>query len=271
VSLLIDAYFLRGDYRHIEQTKVLGSLVKRPVSGVDDVLEILGQVYRDANSPFPFIGNIKALSNGLVVPNVGDCFFWFIVSNDSDTIILEDFGSSDKANRISILDQICNSAATQKNSIWTFAESWLRTHHKTSTERLVSYYVHYVKTHFYNDEYRDWLGADGTFVQAPFDISTNKYHYTGIDLRSIDSTSQLRGQLESDVFNSDSAVRISPGEQREIRIFVSEYMVSKRIPLDTVIDNHGLKDVHCVSVSKYEAIRNDILSIYSKKSKALFS
>ena len=88
MSLLIDAYFLRGDYRHIEQTKVLGSLVKRPVSGVDDVLEILGQVYRDANSPFPFIGNIKALSNGLVVPNVGDCFFWFIVSNDSDTIIL---------------------------------------------------------------------------------------------------------------------------------------------------------------------------------------
>ena len=264
--MLIDIYCLKGNPQKIEQAEIVGSLIRKQVLKFDDILDLIAGIYQDANSPFPYIGNVHASTNGLVVPSVGNYFFWVILSKTSDVIVLDDFGAALTNNRISVLNNICTRAAGEKNSIWDFASKWSLTHHKTSTERLVSYYVYFVKNHFEADDYASWLKADGYFVQAPFDEYMSKYHYTGIDMSSLDSSDRLSGMLETAIFRSIPNNRISQALQKEIHRFVSEYMKYRKLPSDTTVsEKSGRKGENVISTGRMESLKNDAILNYSRR------
>lgn len=265
--MLIDIYCLKGDPHKMEQAEIVGTLIRKQVFKFDDILELITNIYQDVNTPFPYIGNVEANSKGLIIPSVGNFFFWVILSKTSDVIVLDDFGASLTSNRITVLNKMCERAASDRNSIWQFADKWQMSHHKTSIERLVSYYVYYVVNHFNAKDYRSWLMADGYFVQAPFDENLNKYHYTGIDMSILNNTALLSGKLETAIFNSDQANRINPLTQRKIRAFVKDYLKIKKINPATEVseDGSGRKSGNVISLSRFESLKNDVIQGFSNK------
>lgn len=265
--MLIDIYCLKGNPQKIEQSQIVGSLTGKQVFKFDDILELIKGIYQDVKTPFPYIGNVEANNRGLIIPSIGDYFFWVILSKTSDIIVLDDFGASLTSNRITVLNNMCTKAASDKNSIWEFADKWQLSHHKTSIERLVSYYVYYVRNHYNATDYKSWLMADGYFVQAPFDENQNKYHYTGIDMSVLNNTERLSGRLETAIFNSNPNHRITPFLQREIRIFVNDYLKSKRIAPNTAVNDDGSarKGSVTISAGRFESLKNDIIQSFSNR------
>ncbi len=92
--MLIDIYCLKGDPHKMEQAEIVGTLIRKQVFKFDDILELITNIYQDVNTPFPYIGNVEANSKGLIIPSVGNFFFWVILSKTSDVIVLDDFGAS---------------------------------------------------------------------------------------------------------------------------------------------------------------------------------
>lgn len=261
--MLISIACLHGDYNEFPSVKLDGIIKDLEVNSFNDVLRHLANIYAHPQNPYPIIGNVKATEKGLLIPNIGNRFFWFYVQDNYTNIILDDFGSGKGV--INSLNTICHNSLFRMASIWEYNNSWSRTHHKTSSERLISYYVNYVINNTEKEKYTDWLGATGEFFVDLSDPEKNERFYVNIDMRLVDNSNHLKGILEAKLINHIN--KYDQETQKEVRHIVEQFMFTKHLDEATNVATTTNKNSSGFPLSKVESLSKDLISSYNKTKK----
>lgn len=251
--MLISIACLTGSPDNMARARVFGIMKNIEVKNQNDVLKAITKLYRHPKSPFPCIGTVRAGIDGIVAPANCDTFMWITV-NEGGNVILDDFGSGDRTNRMDNFNRICQIAMKRCQSIWKFSEMWTLSHHKTSIEALVRNYVNFVTMTQPRSSYLSWLGASGAFTRAPFHSSEELY-YVGIDMSSIDNTQSVKAVLEDAFFREfvkkhDNSLEIQGGA------FISRFLESRRIHAEAKINSSRTFDERRMESLKKEMIHS---------------
>ncbi|MGN1392769.1 MAG: hypothetical protein ACI4V7_01785 [Succinivibrionaceae bacterium] len=261
--MLINIACLEGDPDRLSSAKLVALRSNLQVTSLKEVINAISDLYKFKDSPLPYIGNVKATSDGLLIPSIGNLFLWIVLQDSYSNIILDDFGSGSQKNRMSSLDSSCRQNMLYKKSIWEFANNWSLTHHKTSVERLVSYYVNYVGNHQEVFVYKKWLKAIGSFLISPIHNDKNLRFYVGIDLSCLDSSNSLKGVLETSIVKQHNLNILGNKKlEKEIIFFVSKFMNDKKLSLDTKITNNTNDNEY--PITKVDSLTKDLLKNYAK-------
>jgi hypothetical protein len=254
--MLVNIACLKGNSEELNRAKLLGEFREIDVTNTDPIIAKITEIYKHPDSPYPRLGTVKATLDGFIVPQIGDCFFWVTI-DQGGPIILEDFGSGN--DRLDRFNSICRQQMSRGASIWAFAELWNQSHHKSSIERLVSYYVHNVTSQMSVSAYASWLGGRGNFVRLPEDHSKEDTYCVGIDMSFLDNSSNLVGLLENHICNKVFKGDLSKNDQRFIHKFVVKFVLYKSIDTKAIVSkNDGITE------SRFETLCRDITNMYNK-------
>lgn len=256
INMLVNIACLQGKQEELSRAKLLGEFKDIEVTNTDPIITKITQIYTHPESPYPCLGTVKATMDGFIIPQVGDCFFWITIAQGGP-VILEDFGSGE--NRLDRFNSICSQQMSKATSIWSFASLWEQSHHKTSIERLVSYYVHSVTNQLPVAAYASWLGAKGAFLKHPLDQTRTDTYFVGIDMSFMDNTSNIVGLLENHLCNNVLKTKLSRTEEHFIRKFVAEYIRYKSLDRAMIVAKHD-----GIAENRFEAMCKEIGNMYNR-------
>ncbi len=252
LGMKVDIHCLQGDPTNLAKAKSLAMISSIEVNSIDDITRQIATIYQDPCSPYPRIGTVRATQTGLIIPSIGECFFWITIS-DGGVMILEDFGSG--RDRLDHFYAICNNHLKKCSSIWDFEQLWNGSHHKTSTEKLVSNYINHICCTTPNSSYSSWLGAKIVYEQTPLGKI-----FCGIDLRTLDTSSSLAGNLEESLYKSFIRGRLERFDEIFIKRLVKAYLLHKEISLSATITDHKNE----ISNKQFLIMCNDLNNVFKK-------
>ena len=256
--MLISIACLTGSPDNLARAQVFGIMKNIEVKSQNDVLMAMMKLYRHPKSPFPTIGTVKSGIDGIVAPTNSDTFMW-ITLNEGGNVILDDFGSGDRTNRMDNFNRTCQIAMKRCQSVWKFSEMWGLSHHKTSNEALVRNYVNFVTMTQPRASYASWLGASGSFLRSPLRPSSEEFYCVGIDMSFIDNTKSVKAILEDAFFQEvvkthNSSLEIQGGA------FIARFLENKRIHAEVELNSSRNFDA-----KRVESLKKEMLHAWHKR------
>ncbi len=249
---------LQGNPDNLIRAKTIAAIKNCEVSSTKDIIKQIAAIYKDVQCPYPFVGTLKATTDGFLIPSIGDKFIWITIVQEG-YLVLEDFGAGN--NRLERFYITCASASTHCKSIWEYIESWNLTHYKSSIERLVSGYIHYVCSTMPYSQYSKWLGAQILYEQTP-----NGQVFFGIDMSKLDTTSNIACKAQDFLWQNYIKKDMDRKQEKFVKKLISQYLDYKGIDSKKDISESSVfeQNVSHLTPKDFTDICNDLSYIMKK-------